>query len=130
MMRLYELFVALICIVLGSLSTYAGLAMTAGMLLYPDTKMKQLFWVGVVALIVAPIIVVAGIRLLLNMPNQRGGLLSAFALRSLAVINGILGGIILVLAYREGDFQGIVGGIGFLVTTQGAFALANARAAT
>lgn len=128
--RLYEYLIALLCVFFGGLSTLTGLGMTLGMLLSPNTRAENLFWVGLAALALAPPIFVAGIRLLLNKPNKHGGLFAPYTLRGLAVVNGILGGAIIIFAINEGSINGFFGGISFLVTTQGAFVLANKRDAT
>lgn len=129
-MRTYQLFVALLCIVFGGLVSLTSAAMTFSMLVSPEARAENLFWVGVVGLILAPPIFVVGIRLLLNKPNRYGGVFAPGFLRVMAITNGVIGGLILVLAAKEGDLVGVYGGISFLVTTQGAFVLANNRAKT
>lgn len=101
--------------------------MTLDMIVAPERRVANLFWVALVTLAISPPIVVAGYRLLLNKPNQHGGLFSPNVLRGLAVVNGVLGGAIVILALQQRDIRGILGGISFLATTQGAFVLASKR---
>lgn len=130
MNRAEEFLIGFLGVAFGSLATLTGAAMTIGMLWNPGTKATNLFWVGLVALAVAPPIFVAGLRLVFNRPNKHGGLFEPFALRALAVVNGIVGGMIVVLGAQARDIAGILGGVSYLLTTQGAFTLANRRSAT
>jgi hypothetical protein len=130
MKRLHELFVALICLTLGPLTLLTSATMTVDMLVQPERRAENLFWVGLVALAISPPIVVAGVRLLLNKPNRHGGLFSPNVLRLLAIFNGVVGGTIVILAIQQRDFRGILGGISFVLVTQGAFVMADKREAT
>ena len=129
-MRLNEIFVALLCILFGGLTFLTSLAMIIGMFVMPDTYAKNLFWVSLIALALSPPVFIAGFRLLLNKPNKHGGLFSPSILRFLAIINGVLGGLIFYFALEQQNINGILGAISFLITTQGAFALANNRKTT
>ena len=120
----------MLCLFFGGLVTLTSGFMVVNMMLFPVTKTIALFWVALTALVLAPPILIAGFRLLLNMPNKHGGLFSPFTLRGMAVINGLLGGIILTLGVQDSDPSGMYGGLSFLLTTQGAFILANKRAKT
>lgn len=130
MTRVDEFVVGLLAIVLGGVGSLTGFAMTIGMLISPETKSEVLFWVAIVALAVAPAVFIAGIRLFLDRPCKHGGLFNAFTLRGLAIVNGVLGGAIIILAYQTSDILGIIGGASYLITTQAAFVLANERLAT
>ncbi len=128
-MRIGQIVVALVCIVFGGFTLLMSAAMTLAMLISRDAGTGHLIRVVLFALAISSPIVVAGIRLLLNRPHRTGGLFSPNTLRALAVVNGVLGGAILLLAIGKRAPHGIYGGISFLVTTQGAFILANRRAA-
>lgn len=130
MTRVDEFVVSLLAIVFGGTGSLTGFAMTISILISPETKSEVLFWVAIVTLAVAPAVFIAGIRLLLDRPRKHGGLFNAFTLRGLAIVNGVLGGAIIILAYQASDILGIIGGISYLITTQGAFVLANVRLAT
>lgn len=114
----------------GGLVSLTSFAMTSAMLISPETRANNLFVVGLFGLAFAPPIFVAGIRLLLNKPNIHGGIFSPFSLRILAIINGVLGGIMIIFGFQEGDITTLFGGISFLLTTQGAFVMANRRSET
>ncbi len=129
-MRIYHLFVGLICVAFGGLTSFTSIGMVVSMLLAPETRSENLFWIGVVGSVLAPPIFLAGIRLLLNIPNAYGGIFAPNMLRLMAVFSGIIGGAIVILAYQQGDYIGVLHGVTFLVFTQGAFVLANQRAKT
>lgn len=129
-MRIYNLTVSLFCILLGGLVTLTSTAMVFSILVSKDSSSSGLLWVGVISLFLAPPIFVAGIRILLNKPYRHGGAFSIGMLRTMAVVNGLIGGLILLFAIPELNLSGIVGGISFLISTQGAFVLANSRAKT
>ncbi|WP_344806644.1 hypothetical protein [Allohahella marinimesophila] len=97
------------------------------MLSHPDTKSDVLFGVGLFGLMFSPAIVIAGLRLPVNRPNRFGGLFGPNVLRAMAIVYGIMGGIVLILAIKEEDIFGIYGSLGYIFTTQGAFVLANLR---
>ena len=130
MNRAEQIFVGVLGVVFGGLATLTSAAMTIGMLWNPDAKVANLFWVGLVTLVLAPPVFVAGLRLVFKRPNEHGGLFGPFALRALAVVNGVLGGLIVLLAAQARDVGGLLGGVSFLLTTQGAFTIANRRSAT
>ncbi len=129
-MRFRSIYIAILCILSGGTALPTSAIMTFDMILRPETRANNLFVVGLLALAISPPLLVAGVRLLFNKPNRYGGLFSPNVLRFLAVINGVFAGLIVYLASRQSDVLGIIGGIGFLVATQGAFVLANKRAAS
>ena len=129
-MRAYQLFAALLCILLGGLVTFLSGGMVISMLVAPETRAENLFWVAVVSVAISPPIFVAGWRLLLNKPNKHGGIFSPNVLMIMAVFCGILGGTIAFLAYQQQDYMAAIRGCTFLIVTQGAFVLANARSKT
>ena len=102
--------------------------MLFGMLTDPNAETDVLFYVALFGIAFAPPVFFASIRLILGRPNEYGGLFSPNVLRMLAVVNGLIGVAILVLAIQERDIAGVVGAITFILTTQGAFVLASRRA--
>ena len=124
-MRIYQIFVSLLCIALGGLTSLTSFAMVFSMIIAPETRTENLFWIAVIALILSPPIFIAGWRLLLNKPNKFGGVLTPFMLRLMAIVIAVIVGVIIILAYREGDFFSMFIGLTFLITTQGAFFLAH-----
>jgi hypothetical protein len=129
-MRAYQIFAALLCILLGGLATLTSVGMVIAMLVSPETRAENLFWVAVVSAVISPPIFIAGWRLLLNRPNKHGGIFTPNVLRLMAMLCGILGGAIAILAYQHQDYVAVFRGLTFIVVTQGAFVLANARSKT
>ena len=129
-MRIHQSFIGILCILFGGLTSVTSIAMVVGMLLTPETRAENLFWVGVVGSVIAPPIFLSGLRLLFNRPNQHGGIFAPNMLRLMAIFCGVIGGTIVILALQQGDYIGALRGATFLFFTQGAFVLANRRAKT
>lgn len=125
--RLYELFAGLLCLGLGGLTLLTSVAMLTGMYSSPETYAANLFWVAVVATLISPPISVAGARLLLNKRLADGGLFSPTVLQAFGIFYGVLGAVILVLAIKEWDIQGVLGGASMVAGMPIAILLARAR---
>jgi hypothetical protein len=98
------------------------------MLVAPETKSENLFWVAVIALILSPSIFIAGWRLLLNKPNRYGGIFSPLMQGVMAIVSGTVGSFIFIIAYQQEDLRGMYGGVSLLIFSLGAIALAKSRA--
>lgn len=127
-MQIYQLFISILCILIGGLTSLTSGAMVVSMLVAPETKSENLFWVAVIALILSPSIFIAGWRLLLNKPNRYGGIFSPLMLGVMAIVSGTVGSFIFIIAYQQEDLRGMYGGVSLLIFSLGGIALAKSRA--
>ena len=109
--RIMQVFYGLLGFLLGGLTSLTSAAMIIGMLISPETRANNLLFVALIAIVLAPPITIASARLLLGKPNKYGGVFSPNALRAFAVVHGLIGLTILVLAFREKNYMGVLGAL-------------------
>jgi len=125
--RIYRLLIGAFMVLIGVLGSHVGIAFL-GVQLFGDVEFEMVaFLIGAFSMIAAPPAIFAGARLMLNKPNDSGGLLSPFVLRVFAVSCAILGALSVWVAHEKHLALSVFATVILAIVIQQAFSLANRR---